>query len=237
MTAPEILRIVFTVFVVQLICDLLAHWRIYSKEPYQRSLEKLSRSKFKLAQMKTKEGNMNAAPVTTAAASKKNSKQDRNAKMVQRAVDDHADALANVAGRHTSPNIMTSIVFLVLMRVLGADFKGKVLAVLPFCPFKILRRITARGLEFVSTTDGDNSTSYAELLEGMKSGPVNDLAQAASFTFIYMLTAASVKYYVHQIVSTKPPVGAESLMAMVDSPQGQKMLRAVGIDPVDLKAE
>jgi hypothetical protein len=228
MTAPEILRIAITVGVVQLICDLLAHWRVYSKEPYQKSLEKLSRTKFKLDQVKAKESNTKESVSTSSASNKKNNtKADRNAKMLKRAEDDHADALANVARRHTVPGIMTSIVFVILMRILGTELKGKILAILPFAPIPFFNRITARGLEF---------STGASVVQLEKGGTI-DLAQAASFTIVYMLTAASVKYYVHQLISTKPPLGAESIMAMVDSPQGQKVLRSVGIDPVDLKAE
>lgn len=231
MTAPEIVRVVITVGVVELICDLLAHWRIFSKEPYTRSLEKLSRARFKLDQVKAKEqqGSIsNAAKDTVGSLTKKNSKADKNAKIFKRAEDDHANALSNVAQRHTVPSVLTSLVFVILMRILGADLKGKVVAILPFVPYSIFKRITARGLEFMG---GD----VGKVFEGITG--LNDVGQAASFTVIYMLTAASVKYYVHQLVSTKPPAGAESIMAMVDSPQGQHILRTVGIDPADLKAE
>ena len=47
MTASDILNIVVTVAVVQGICDLLAYWRVYSSEAYDRALEKRSRALFR----------------------------------------------------------------------------------------------------------------------------------------------------------------------------------------------
>ena len=249
MTAPEILRIAVTVGTVQLICDLLANWTIYSKEPYQRAVEKLQRCKFKLDQIVAKEQQGISSGSTTtkttakestiatsaSSSSKKNSKADRNAKKLQRAQDDHADALANVARRHTVPGVLTSILFLIVMRVLGTELRGQIIALLPFSPFRLLKRMTARNLEFPSSSDIIIEAAGAS--GGAEAAKVNDIAQACSFTFIYMLTAASVKYYVHQFVGTKPPAGAESIMSIVESPQGQKIIRSVGLEPVDLKAE
>lgn len=241
MTASEILHIVVTVAAVQLVCDLLAHWRIYSQEPYQRSLDKLSRCQFKVAQLKAKEeqqSNSNktnktaatAAAATPAKTTKNANKLERNAKVVQRANDDHSNALANVAQHHTVPGVLTSLVFLILMRILGTDLKGKIVAILPYAPFSLLQRVTARGLDF--------GAAAASAAPPPEVGPsVSSLAQAASFTFIYMLTAASVKYYVHLLVSTAPPVGAESLMAMVDSPHGHHVMKSLGMDPADFKTE
>jgi Integral membrane protein EMC3/TMCO1-like len=251
MPASEILRIVVTVATVQFLCDLVAHWRIFSQQSYQRQLEKLSRAKFKLDQIQEKEGITHetvkaaaaAATTTTNSKSKKNnnSKADRNAKKLQRAEDDHKNALADITKRHTVPNFFTSIVFLILMRVMGTELKGKVLAVLPFAPFGIFKRITSRGLDFTDgaadvfalmATSGDGKEEA-----GRNSSVVTDLAQACSFAFLYMLTAMSVKFYVHQLFGTKPPPGAESLLSLVDSPQGKNMIRAVGLEPVDLKEE
>lgn len=235
MTAPEIVRIVATVGLVQLVCDGLAHWRVYSKVPYHRSLERLARCQAKVSQLKAKQDASKLSSTTTTAPGKGSSKQnDRQAKSLQRALDDQAAALADVAQRHTAPSVLTSLVFLLLLRVLGAENQGQMFAVLPFVPWSLVQRVTARGLQFVGGAE-------ELLLQQQQASATGEAvvvpAQAASFFVIYLLTTLSVKYYIHQLVSTKPPVGAESLMSMVDSPQGHQIMRAVGIDPIDLKVE
>lgn len=200
MPCSEILRIVTTVATVQMICDLVAYWRIFSREPYQRAIEQLDRLKVKWDQVQAKEAN---------ASSKGSKKQDQNQKRVKRAEDDYKNALANVTRRHTVPNFFTSLVFLILMKVLGTELKGHIIAILPFEPFKILQKMTARNLEF-------NEAGVAALEDaGSK------VVQACGFTFIYVLTSMSVKFYVHQLFGYKPPYGAENLTTLVDSPMGQ----------------
>jgi hypothetical protein len=229
MTASEILQIAITVGIVQMLCDLVAYWRVFSKEPYQRALEKLQRCKFKLDQI-TQKGQIsqednNAAKTETAGTKKKN-KLERNAKQLERAKDDHKDALANVAQRHTVPNMATSMVFLIIMRVMGTELKGKVIALLPFTPFGLLRKITARNLEFSSDFVFESTDDK-----------ITDIMQACGFAFVYMLTTASIKYYVHELFGVKPPPGADSILSVVDSPQGQKFIRAMGVEPPDFKAD
>jgi hypothetical protein len=45
----------------------------------------------------------------------------------------------------------------------------------------------------------------------------------------------SIKYYVGKLFGTQPPQGAEGMMAVLDSPAGQKLMRSVGVDPEELK--
>lgn len=208
MTAADILRIAVTVGVIQAACDLFTHWWVFSQESYRRSVEKLERSEFKVNQLKAKAS-------------------EKNAKRLTKAEEEKSQMLAVVAHRHTMPNVFVSFLFLVLMRVLGTELKGKIIAVLPFAPYGFFRRlVSARGLEF---------PEFVEYTTDETSG-VDSVAQACSFTFIYMLSAMSIKYYVHQLLGTAPPKGAESVLTLADTPQGKKMLKSwTGIDPDDLK--
>jgi len=232
MTASDIVKIAATVGVVQLVCDLLSYWRIFSREPYQRAVEKQQREKWKVekarADAERAKSQQQAAAGTATNTNKRGgagaNKADKHAKKLKRAEDDYADSAANVARRHTSPNILTSLVFLVLYRVLGSEHSSKVLGVLPFTPFPFLRKVTARGLDLTTVTE----QTAADIT--WVSDKVTNTAQAVSFVFIYLLCTLSVKFYVGKLFGTKPPAGAENIMAVVNSPQGQKILQAVGID-------
>jgi hypothetical protein len=259
MTAHDIFQIVSTVAVVQLLCDIVAHYAIYQSKAYLRLLEQLEDSKAKLqaAQRKAKledEKNKTDVAVKNKDVKSNNKKQsggkqnERSQKLLQRLEQDHADVLQGISMRHTLHSATTAIIFLILMRIFGTEHKGRILAVLPFVPYQILRRITARGLQFDSnwlSIDGPiieailgemntKSRSSAGVMAGL-----NNVGQMASFTFIYMLTAMSVKYYVHQLIATKPPAGAESFFAAVaDSPRSQAYVKnTIGVDLKELKAE
>jgi len=201
MPASEILRIITTVATVQLVCDLISYWRVFSREPYQRSVEKLERLKFKWDQIQTKEAGT--------VMKKSGRKQEQNNKKVQRAEGDYKNALANVTRRHMVPNILTSVVFLIMMKVLGAELKGHIIAILPFEPFSLLRKITTRNLEF-------NDGAVAAMAEDA----TTKVVQACSFTFIYMLSSMTAKFYVHQLFGYKAPHGA-TLTSLAESPMGQ----------------
>jgi len=236
MTASEIARICITVGVIQALCDLFAYWRIYSKESYQRALEKRDRANFKYQKAKKDhEAAKELAEKTseTVTSPKKGSKSskggssklEKQAKILQRTEDDFNDSTANVARHHVASGVLTSIIFVILMRVLGAEYKGNVIGVLPFSPFNLLRRITGRGLDF-----GDAKLEST-------SDKVTDTSQACAFVFIYLLSASGVKFYVNKLFGTQSPPGADGVMSIVNSPTGQKIMKSVGIDPEDLKQE
>lgn len=195
MPAAEILRIAATVGSVQLVCNLIANQLVFKQETYQRALNNLSRTKAKLEKEKQSASAKSDTAATAAAASKRGGKlADKNAKRLKRAEDDHADAVGSVARIHVAPNILTSIVFVVLLRVLGTELKGTVVGVLPFAPFKFMRRITARGLQF----EDDAAQQFADMYPSTDDNPnpmVSDIAQACSFMFVYFLSTMSVKFY------------------------------------------
>jgi hypothetical protein len=178
MTAADILRIATTVGTVQVLCDLISNWRIYGKEPYQRALGALSRQKWKrdkvLADSKadSKEAKKDAKE-TSNGGKKGNSKVDKHAKRLQRAEDDYLEAASEVARRHTLPGVLTSVLFIILMRILGAEYSGQMIGILPFAPFSFLQRFFGRGLEF------------GDLAFESTSDRVTETSQACSFVFVY----------------------------------------------------
>jgi uncharacterized glyoxalase superfamily protein PhnB len=264
MTASEILRIAVTVGTIQLICDWIAYWRVYSKEHYDRALGAYSRAEWK-KQKATKDHNDQltkvaeakaAAIAAEAAASTKQSgktsvvsgaisnssasKLSKTTKALERADADHADAASNVARHHSTPTMLTSILFLLLMRILGTEYSGKIIGLLPFTPFGFFRRlITMRGLKFVNGEEALNMSFIraSSQEEATKKPEEVFVTQACSFLLIYLLSTVSVKFYVNKLFGTAAPPGADSIMAMAHSTWGRKALAKMGIDHNDLKME
>jgi uncharacterized membrane protein (DUF106 family) len=213
MTASDILSICLTVGVVQTLCDLLAKYLIFTREPYLRAVASMERARWK----------RDKAEVDA-------KKNDKHAKRLQRAQDDFSEACSEVARRHTGPGIITSVIFVILLRVLGTEHKGNVMGLLPFVPFQFLQRFTARGLD-----TKELMMIQADVFGQNDVDKVN-VQQAVSFLFVYVLATFSIKYYVHQIVGTAAPDGADKgIMSVMESPKGNRLLKSLGIDPNDLK--
>lgn len=276
MTAQDILQIITASVFIQCICDIGAHYIVYQKESYQNLLDKLASSQSKLLaaqnKLKTDEttttagvttNNSKDSSSTTKGIDKSTSNKksitsvEKHRQLVQRLEEEHNHRLSAVALEHFRPFVVTGFLFLLLMRILGTEHKNKIIAVLPFVPYRFIQRfLSLRGLQInpqwfaVSNVD-DTSILIQELLSNVNStyavsnaagGTVNSITsigQICSFTFIYMLTSMSVKYYVNQLFTTPPPKGAESYVAtMVDAPKTQEMVKnATGIDPKSLKTE
>ena len=213
MTASEILNVIVTVAVIQAGCDLLAYWRIFRQEPYQRALEKRERALFRKTKAQkeadaiaketteTSETNKSKSTTTTTSSSKNKptGKAARTAKALERAEQDLNDVNAVVAQFFFLPNILTSIIFVVVMRVMGMEHQGKIMGGLPFVPFRFLHRITGRGLDF-----GETATATFEAAADEKAD-VRSTLQAFSFVFVYLLTGLSVKFYVSRLVGVNTP--------------------------------
>mmetsp|Transcript_13058 Transcript_13058/g.14945 ORF Transcript_13058/g.14945 Transcript_13058/m.14945 type:complete len:215 (+) Transcript_13058:150-794(+) len=206
MPLAELNNILGTVAFVQLVSDLLANHFVFKTESYQRQLGSLSRAQFKLKKMQDqeKEGKIFG---------------EKQLKKLQRAVDDLAEISANVAKRHSTPNIFTSITFLILYRILATEYSDKVIAILPFVPYSIVQRLSLRGLNF------------DEMAFNEKSGITINPNQACSFVFVYILCTLTVKFFVHKAVGVSPPKGADGgILSMMDAPQNQKVLKQFGLD-------
>ena len=209
MGGAEILNIAVTVGLAQLGCDLIANWMVYSSDSYKRAVGALERSRWKLNK-----------------AEEDAKKNEKHAKRLQRAKDDFGEACSEVARRHTGPSMISSVFFVILLRILGTEHKGNVMAILPFVPFNLFRKLSARGLDW---TDVPN-----EALNGL----TVETNQATSFLFIYLLCSLSVKFFVNKAFGAQAPTGADNgIMSIMESPRGQKIMKSMGIDPDDLKAE
>ena len=223
MTTADLVRIMSTVAIAQAICDLVAQRLVYSKDTYRSSLSQLSRAKQKLE--KTISSSSNKAANGQKLGPKGLEKQ---AKRIQRAQDDVGEASANVAKRHTGPNVLTSLAFFILYRVLNLEYQNKIIGILPFVPFSLFRKITSRGLmfeegfEYISTAEGGNVR-------------VTHLEQACSFFFIYMLSTLTIKRLVNRVVGTTPPKGADKgIFTLFDDPKSQAILHSVGVDTEEI---
>lgn len=221
MTASEILNIAVTVGLCQLVADWLANLMVFNKEPYKRACSAMERSKWKV--VKAEED-----------YKKNNAKFE---KRLQRARDEYGDACSDVARRHMAPSLWTSLFFVMLLRILGAEHQGNVMAVLPFQPWKFVARVTARGL---SWTDEQILTLASQQEIIAPSNPKLHIHhhQGTSFLLIYFLCTLSVKYFVNRVFGTRPPEGADNgLMTMMESPAAQRLMRQAGFDPDLLKPE
>lgn len=208
MTAPEILNIITTVAITQILVDLSCRWMVFSGDAYKRAVASLERAESRRDRL--------LVTLDTPA------KQEKQAKKLARYKDDVQDAAGDVARRHAVPGFLGSVVFLILYRILSTEYLGKVIGVIPFVPFSLLRRLTLRGLNVSTPEEGAEYNVY----------------QACSFLFIYILCTLSVKYYVHKLVGVSPPKQAEGgLMAIMDSPSNQRMLKSLGIDTDFLKED
>lgn len=206
MTTGDIINIVATVAVVQLVCDLLANHYVFQQEPYQRLLGRLSRDQSKLKRLEAQE--QEAGGQLTA----KQQKKLAQAKM------DLGEIVSEVTKKHMLPNIYTAICFFLLYRIFGTEYQGKVVAILPFAPYAFIRRLTMRGIQI--------DTELFEPMDG-----IQDPNQACSILFIYMLSTISVKYYVNKAFGTRPPKGADMGAAgILEAPQNKKLLEYFGFD-------
>ena len=117
MTSSDIANIAITVGIIQFLCDIVSNYFVYNGDNYKRSVSTLERTKWKYDK--------------ALADSQKN--PDKNAKRLQRAKDDYGEAKSKVAAKHTGPGVLTSIMFVILLRILGTEHGGgnKMIAFLP----------------------------------------------------------------------------------------------------------
>lgn len=236
MPVSDIVYIASTVAITQGICDLIANKCVFEKEKYQNTLSALQRARIKrdkaLATPPPSQLTTLGAGSGGGSGSGKNSSNagvkamEKYKKKIQQANDDYGMACSNVAQKHTSPQLLTSLVFLILYRVLNIEYSNKVIAVLPFEPWGIIRKLSMRGLQLnqdhVASLDFSGSTF---------SNRIVSVHQSCGFLFIYMLCTISVKFVVHKAMGTKPPTGADKgFMTMMDDPRAKTILTNFGVD-------
>jgi uncharacterized membrane protein (DUF106 family) len=228
MTASDIIHVVTIVAITQAFCDLVSRKLVYSQEPYKRAISSFGRTKWKYdramaaaaVQQKQKQEQKSSKPQSS--TSIKNA--EKSAKKLKRIEDDYNEAVADITKRHTPSQVITSLIFVILYRVLSLEYEGKVVAVLPFQPWSIVRRMSLRTLnviEFMADSD-ESKVSHGH--------------QACAFLFVYVLSTMSVKFFVNKVVGAHPPKGADKgLSAMLDDPQSQRFLKGLGLDTDELK--
>ena len=236
MAVADIARIVCAVAGTEFLCCILTKRFIFQGESYTRSVSSFERAKARRDKTAASLVAKQKAIEEQIANPGKNKKDtvtqksiEKETKKLQRENEELSALAAEVARRHTMAGFYSSLAFLLLFRILAAEYSGKVLAVLPFEPFNLLQRITFRGLSDISAKEVDSSWK----LSGKTSA---NASQACSFAFIYILCSLSVKMMVNMAFGTKPPQGAdEGVRNLLDAPQGQKMMKNFGIDVDEVK--
>ena len=223
MTVGDIIYIITTVAVAQGICDGLANRLTYSSDSYRQRCSALEKARIKRDKVVTQAAQNPISGNNTSNSSAK--ARDKQAKKIQRAEEDFRIAATNVTQRHVVPNVLTALLFYILYKILNLEYQGKIVAMLPFTPWRILRRFTMRGLEFNPEFDFISSSTKR----------VENVEQACGFLIVYLLSTMSVKFMVKQVLGEKPPSGADKgFFAMLDDPRGQKFLNALGVDMDEL---
>lgn len=253
MTASDVCRIIFAVSLTEFASCVVARKVIFRSESYVRSVGAFERAKAR----RDKTAASLAAKRATRAEQLSNpgKKQkvmhqatqkstEKESKKLQRENDEMSALAAEVAKRHTMGSFYSSIAFLILYRVLAAEYAGRVIALLPFKPFNLLQRITFRGLSdkavdemnalWLRSGGGPEATAggaNAHVLQDATS-----VSQACAFAFIYVLCSLSVKMMVNLAIGVKPPPGAgDGVGTLIDAPQSQKMMKNFGLDPNEVK--
>lgn len=231
MTASDILYIATTVAFTQALCDILANKLVYEKESYKSCLFALERAHIKRekalipsAISSLTEKNLNSKSHSSAKA------QEKWKRKVQQAEEDYGMACTNVAKKHTLPQVLTSVTFLMLYRILSLEYKDRIIGLLPIEPWGIVSRLTRRGFSSIPSTSllADMSSSgYV-----FSSSRITTPHQICGFFFIYMLCTLSIKVMVHKLLGTKPPVGADKgfMTSMLDDPRAKNVLTSMGVD-------
>lgn len=179
MPSSEIAKICTTVATIQFLCNIAGNWLVFNNGAYRKAVERLERTS-KAKDLANRD----------AAEQHKGQKASKRAKRAKRVEDEHQAAVALVAGMHVLPGILTYVVFFILLRIFGAEMKGKIIGVLPFTPFSLLRRLSGRGLDFNPSGMFDAT-----------SPSVTSVDQACSFMFVSLRIrgrhSARVLFIVH----------------------------------------
>mmetsp|Transcript_12925 Transcript_12925/g.23239 ORF Transcript_12925/g.23239 Transcript_12925/m.23239 type:complete len:260 (+) Transcript_12925:175-954(+) len=250
MTVSDIGKIVISVATTELITCILSKKLVFQSESYIKITNQFNRSKFRRDKTATALATKKASRQTKPAQISQKS-IDKEEKKLQRDNDELSGYAAEVARRHTMAAFYSSIAFLVLYRILAAEYSGKVVALLPFKPFNLLQRITFRGLlsdnvgsvaeahsHWVAHGGGPEATipGVANAAAAAARPDVTSAGQACAFAFVYILCSLSVKMMVNMAFGTKPPAGADDgVGTLIEAPQSQKMLKNFGVDAEDVK--
>ena len=237
MTVSDIGKIVSAVACTEFLACILANRFIYKSEAYAKTVSTFKRAEARrdktaasIAAKQAARDEQLANPGKKRAQQTSQKSIEKDAKKLQLENEEVSTLAAEVARRHTMGNFYSSIAFLLLFRILSAEYSGKVVAVLPFEPFNFLKKVTFRGL---GTVKGVNDLWVQS---DAIPADVSSASQACAFAFIYVLCSASVKMIVNTAFGTKPPAGADQGVGnLIDAPQNKKMMKSFGLDAGDVK--
>ncbi|KAL3794333.1 hypothetical protein ACHAW5_009893 [Stephanodiscus triporus] len=216
MTVSAIGHIAFAVGATELISCVLSRKFIFQSESYTRSASAFERAKARRDKTVASVAIKQAQP-----KSQKSTEKDK--KKLEREDEEMKSLAAEVARRHTAANFYQSIAFLILYRILAAEYAGKVVALLPFQPFQLMQKMTLRGLKLPA----ENPPIFPD---------VSNVSQACSFAFIYILCSFSIKMLVNMIFGTQPPPGADDgVGTMMETPQSKKIMEQFGVNPDEVQ--
>mmetsp|Transcript_46275 Transcript_46275/g.98161 ORF Transcript_46275/g.98161 Transcript_46275/m.98161 type:complete len:253 (-) Transcript_46275:166-924(-) len=243
MTVSDIGKIVFSVAVTEFLTCILSRKIIFQSESYLKTSNAFERAKSRrdktAASLATKKVAREEKPHQTSQKS-----IEKEGKKLQRENEELSALAAEVARRHTMAGFYSSVAFLVLYRILAAEYAGKVVALLPFEPFHLLQRITFRGLSDITAAEVHSHwVQFGGGPEATTPGgktpippDVQSASQACSFAFMYVLCSLSVKMMVNAAFGTKPPPGADDgVGTLIEAPQNQKMMKNFGLNAEDVK--
>lgn len=244
MTGAFIGKIVFAVASTEFITCIVSRKFIFQRESYKNLVSSFDRAK-------ARRDKTIASLAAKKEASDKNKTQqraqktrDKDAKKLQRDEEELSVFAAELARRHTMASFYSSIAFLILYRILAAEYAGKVVGLLPF-DLPMLQRITFRGLSPMPVAEVHSQwMQFTERRPEMTSleastplfPDVTSAGQACSFSFIYILCSLSVKMMVNMMFGTKPPPGADKgVGTLIEAPQSQALMKSFGLDTDDVK--
>ncbi|GFH56203.1 hypothetical protein CTEN210_12679 [Chaetoceros tenuissimus] len=219
MPVSDIIYIISTVSITQAILEIGAKKFVFDKEGYKSKISALERARIR------KDRTL-ALPAPQNTNSKSNAKAaEKYMKKIKQAEDDYNMAASAVAQKHMAPRILGSFVFLILYRILNTEYQGKIVALLPYEPWGIIRYFSMRGLNF--------SQDFS--VESVASDQITSVNQACSFLFLYALCNMSVKFVVTQLLGKKAPPGVDrGILSFIDDPRGQKILEELGVNTAEI---
>lgn len=232
MTVSAIGNIVFAIGLTEFIACIISRKVIFQSKSYTSLIEKFERAKYRR--------DKTAASLAIKQLNTKSQKSaEKEAKKLKHEQDEFGALAAEVARRHTMANFYPSLAFIILYKVLSAEYSGQIIALLPFRPFNFLQKMTFRGLSALSAKEvhalwvqSKGESDPTTIL----SGDVSSTTQACAFAFIYCLCSLSIKKMVNDMFGTKPPPGADDgIGTLMEAPRHQQVMRNFGVDPDELK--
>lgn len=229
-------KIVFAVASTELITCIASRKLVFQRESYAKLVSSFERAKIRRDKTLVSLAAKREAGEKNKSHQRAQKTRDKDAKKLQRDEQELSALAAEVARRHTMAAFYSSLAFLILYRILAAEYAGQVVAVLPF-DFPLLRRITFRGLSdlpvakvharWMQFTDNESGPSFPG---------VTHAGQGCSFAFIYILCSLSVKIMVNMAFGTKPPPGADNgVGTLIEAPQSLALMKSFGLDTDDVK--